>query len=454
MLFAFFLMTAISDWAPVRWISSDPKSLDLLQGTPFNCILVEGAPASAKLAAEARKRGIAVLGIYESAAKEDIAVSAKAAEFDGVVLEGDFEDARVRTIRQALEKTRQVAVELPSRSRMRFDSQPVVGTNQGVWPGIQAEEAGSTRAAPSGAPWISTNGGFLRFLRAVAPETPVWIANRPPGGNIVTAERYIQAIADAAIIGARWVIALDAEFSRKLLASDGGALRDWKRIADHAAWFESHADWRHMSPLSQLALVQDAESGALFSGGVLDMIAVKHTPVKAVPARSLSPESMTGVRMAVNVSPASLTDQQKEAMRAFARSGGTTLSGPATWKFPAVDANRITLSDEDVKLLDEIWKEVNSMTGRRNLGARLFNVSSMLSNLLEPADGKRAVLHLVNYSGYPVENVTVHLLGKYKSARLIAPGTTNQKVDLYDIEEGTGVDVSAVNTVAALMLER
>ena len=67
-------------------------------------------------------------------------------------------------------------------------------------------------------------------------------------------------------------------------------------------------------------------------------------------------------------------------------------------------------TDEDVKILDEIWKEVNSMTGRSNLGARLFNVSSMLSNLVQSSDKRQTVLQLVNYSGYPVENVTVHFV--------------------------------------------
>ena len=36
----------------------------------------------------------------------------------------------------------------------------------------------------------------------------------------------------------------------------------------------------------------------------------------------------------------------------------------------------------------------------------------MLSNLLTSADGKTVVLHLVNYSDYPVENVTVHFIGE------------------------------------------
>ena len=42
------------------------------------------------------------------------------------------------------------------------------------------------------------------------------------------------------------------------------------------------------------------------------------------------------------------------------------------------------------------------MIGRGNLGARLFNVSSMLSNLLVSPMGKQILVHLVNYSNYPL----------------------------------------------------
>src|SRR6185369_2797259 len=111
-------------------------------------------------------------------------------------------------------------------------------------------------------------------------------------------------------------------------------------------------------------------------------IAVKHTPVIPVPSHQLSAASMAGSKMAVNVVPSALTPAEKEALTQFARSGGKLLNGPPDWRFPAMTSDRITLGDADVKKLDEIWKELNEMTGRRNLGARLFNVSSMLSNLL------------------------------------------------------------------------
>jgi hypothetical protein len=454
MLFAFLLLASFADWVPMRWTPADAASLNLLDGTPVNCLLLESPRWSPDLLAAAHKRNLAVLGIVRPGDDAQDRVR-KAAEvhLDGVVLEGDFPADQRTRLRSFLSDSKLAIVDLPSRANMRFDERPVVGTYQGVWPGVAAEDDGKAKAAPSGAPWINTNGGFLRFVRANAPDATIWLGNLPPADTIITPERYMQAICDASIIGARWIVALDDDLWKRLTAREANAVRDWKKIAGQLAWFESHKEWRTMQPLSELALVQDIDSGALYSGGVLDMIAVKHTPVRPVPTHKLSPASMEGVKMAVNVDPTGLSEAQKSELQAFRRQGGSTLSGPATWKFPPVTKDHLTLSDEDVKMLDDIWKEMNSMTGRRNLGARLFNVSSMLSNLVESTDGKHAALHLVNYSGYPVENVTVHMLGKYKSATLVAPGAEPRKLQLYDNEEGSGVDIDAIGVTATLLLE-
>lgn len=438
----------------MRWMTLDPAALSLLEGTPVNCILVEPALWSPALRETARKRNVAVLGVIRPGATAlELARKVPDMHFDGIVLEGDFNPAESSQLRALLPKSAFPVIVLPSRSRMNLAERPVVGTSQGVWPGIQAEEEGKVTAAPSGAPWIHTNGGFLRFVRAVAPEATVWLGNEPPLDTIHTAERYLQAVSDAAIIGARWILALDADIWKRLLAGESTAVRMWKQIALHLAWFEEHRAWRSMRPLSQLALVQDVSSGALYSGGVLDMISVKHTPVRPVPSSTLSAESMSGLKMAINVDPSGLTESQMAALTSFRRAGGTTLSGPSTWKFPPVGEDNITLTEEDVRTLDEIWKEMNQMTGRRNLGARLFNVSSMLSNLVESRDGKQAVLQLVNYSGFPVENITVHLLTKYKKATLVAPGEKAKVLPLYDNEEGSGVDIDTVGVTATLLLE-
>jgi hypothetical protein len=445
------LIASAADWVPMRWASADPKSLDLVKGTPVNCLLLERSEWSPQFAKAAAEMGIATLGVVRPEADSvDAAIDAK---LSGIVLEGDFEAPVAQRLRSRLADSRLAVVELPTRSQMRLDSgDAIIGTYQGIWPGIQVEVGGTTKAAPSGAPWIDTNMGFIRFVRAVSKST-IWIGNRPPDKTIVKAERYIQVICDAAVVGGRWVVSLDQDLTARLLAKDPPALQDWKRITQQLAYFESHREWKNLLPAGQLALVQDVSSGGLMSGGILDMIAVKHTPVRPVPSRKLNGTAMDGSKMAVNVDPGSLSDDQKDVLKRFTRGGGTLLTAPPGWKFPALKPDQITLGTEDVKVLDDIWKEMNTMTGRRNLGARLFNVSSMLSNLEKTPDGKKTVLQMVNYSDFPAEAVTVHMLGKFQSAKLYSPDAPVKTVPVYENDEGTGIDIEKIGVSATLVLE-
>ncbi|HMC59899.1 MAG TPA: hypothetical protein VKJ01_11965, partial [Candidatus Solibacter sp.] len=164
------------------------------------------------------------------------------------------------------------------------------------------------------------------------------------------------------------------------------------------------------------------------SGGILDMIGVKHTPVRPIARQNLTAKALAGATMAVNVDGDALTPEQKEVLRGFTRGGGMLLTGPPGWKDPTPAGGTITLEKAELERLNDIWHDVNSMVGRRNMGVRLFNVSSMLSNYLATEDGKSAVLHLVNYSDYPVENVTVHYLGNFRHATLITPEGADRKL--------------------------
>jgi hypothetical protein len=451
MLLALLLLASPPDWIPARWNSNDPKSLELIAQTPINCLLLERSQWAPAFNKSATQRGIATLGVIRPGADAvEQARQATTMGMTGVALEGDF-DPKVVT---SLADSKIVTVELPSRARMHLGdpAAPVIGTYQGVWPGIQIEDGGSAKSAPSGAPWIDTNTGFLRFVRAYTSK-PIWIANTPPPKTVTSVQRYLQVIADAEITGAHWVVALDDDFSQRLLAGEAKAAGDWKRIAAELHFYAAHKDWRTWRPHSDLTLVEDVSSGALLSGSVLDMIAVKHTPVRPVPNPNLSDAAMKGSTLAVDVDPASHDSGQKQVLKNFTRSGGTLLSGPPGWKFPMPKDGEITLGKDDFAKLDEIWKEVNGMTGRKNLGARLFNVSSMLSNLLESADGKHLILHLVNYSDFPVDSITVHVLGTFQHARLLAPDGTSKDLAVYAVEEGTGVDLDKVDVVATLVLD-
>jgi hypothetical protein len=215
---------------------------------------------------------------------------------------------------------------------------------------------------------------------------------------------------------------------------------------------ESHPEWRGLQPFGKLAIVQDPADGALLSGGILDMIAARHTPVRPLPRQKLEPGALKGSEMAVNVDPQSLTPEQKEVLKQFTRSGGMLLTAPAGWMEP-LKGDQITLPDTETKRLDDVWHDIQSMIGRRNLGVRLFNVSTMLSNLLATPDGKQVVVHLVNYSSYPVESVTVHLLGEFHHAKLFTPEGGERAVEIYKSEEGSGVDIDKISVCATLQLD-
>ena len=231
-------------------------------------------------------------------------------------------------------------------------------------------------------------------------------------------------------------------------------MSDWRRMGEMLAYFERHPEWRDMREYGQLAVVQDPAKGGLLSGGILDMIAVKHTPVRPISGQQLTPEALKGATMAVNVDPG-CADAGAEggAARVRAsrehdahRSSGLEGSGAR--------ATRSRWRRRSLERLNDIWRDVNNMIGRRNLGVRLFNVSSMLSNVVESADGKTIVMHLVNYADFPVENVTAHFLGRFKRATLLAPDGTEKKLELYAADEAQGVDIDKVAVCATIKLEQ
>ena len=435
----------------MRWPWSDAASLELLSGAPINCLLLKTVAPDFVQAAAAR--GVVTLAVI--APDGDVAGAtrrAMASKVTGIAIDGDVSEGAATGVREAAGDA--PVIELTARGRMPLGSNaPIIGTYQGVWPGIAVEEGGAKKAAPSGSVWIDTNTGFIRAVRAWGDAT-LWMANQPPPKTVVTGARYLQAIADAAISGARWVLALDEDFAARLARREPKTMADWKRMADLLRYFERHPEWRGMQEYGKLAIVQDPAKGGLLSGGILDMIAVKHTPVRPVPRQRLSAESLAGATMAVNVDADALTPEQKEVLRSFTRSGGMLLTGPPGWKDSSPQGDRITLDKAELERLNDIWRDVNSMVGRRNMGVRLFNVSSMLSNLLAAADGKTAVVHLVNYSDYPVENVAVHFPAEYKRATLTTPEGVVKSLEVYPTEEGGGVDIDKVLVCATIKLEQ
>jgi hypothetical protein len=428
---------------PARWPTAAAESLALLEGSSINCLLLDEPQWRPEFLAAAHAKGLHVLA---AASNAEALTRAAALGFDALVAEGDFDTS-------ALAKTGRRVLALPGRARMDLDAKaPVIGTTQGVWPGIHLEKDGAVVAAPTGAPWIDTNAGFLRFVRTVVPrESAVWMANRPAAGQVLNGGRYVQALADAAMTGASWVLAFDPGFWAELEKRGARALADWSRINAALRFYQANAAFSAWPDTSRLLLVEDSDSGALYSGGFMDMIGARHIPATVIPPDRLPSAADRDVKLLLNIDPASLTDAQKEQVRAVARRGATIVNGPPGWKV-TTGGGGITFDGSQVKQIDEAWREINHLIGRNNYGARVFGAPGMLSNLKARPDGKRLALFFVNYSGYAVDNISVYVLGHWSKAVLKTP-QGDRPVDVYPVEEGTGMDLARVADVAILVVE-
>jgi hypothetical protein len=244
----------------------------------------------------------------------------------------------------------------------------------------------------------------------------------------------------------------DGEFWEALVKGDAKAAEGWARIRQAVQFYEEQRALCLLPDWSGLALVADESNGALISGGIVDMIAAKHIPLAITLPSHLTPAAGAGVKMLLTIDPAALTAAQKEAARGLARGGATLVNGPPGWKLELPGPGQITFSDQQVKQLDEIWREVNSLIGRRNFAVRIFGAPGMLSTLKAGAGQKRLALHLVNYTDYPVESVTLQFTSKLKSARLVTPRGT-QALEVYETEDGSGVDLARIEDVGIVVLE-
>lgn len=440
-------LPAVEECTPARWRDPAPGLLELLRGTPVNCLLAEEPAWRRELIGRAHEAGLLVLASVRSG---DVEAARRAVEAgaDGIAAEGPRSAEMAAWAREH----GRLLVEIVPRAELRFDpGQKVIATHEGLWAGVRVEKD-ETKAQPTGGPWIETNTGYLRFARAAAPPgSALWMAYRAPAAP-QPVSRYVQQVADAASCGAKWVLDLDEEFWRRLRAGEEKGRRDWARLVAVLRFLDEHRETLAWPEAGALAVVMDERSGGLVSGGIIDMITAKHIPLRIAPPARLA--GLAGeVRTLLTIDPGALTAEQREAARAVARRGATLVNGPAGWKLEPPPPGRITYTDEQVKQLDQIWREVNSIIGRRNYGVRVFGAPGMLSTLKEPKEGAQLALVLVNYTDYPVENITLHFPFRVQRARLLAPRGASAP-EVYETEEGSGADLARVEDLALLVFER
>jgi hypothetical protein len=250
----------------------------------------------------------------------------------------------------------------------------------------------------------------------------IWVANRPPPSETNALHPYQKALVDAALAGARWVISPTDEFSERLLAGDEAARKDWYELMALARFIESKAEVRGLEIYSHLGVSVNRLTGAFVSGGVLDMIASQHIPFHVV-------ESGNGMARFFDFADNSVA------------------------KFPKTSFARVAIRPEDAYELEALYRRVKVNVGRTNFGLRVFNGTGLLSTpCLLPRNSGILIL-IANYTDYAVENVTLHVLGRWEKATRYTPNGASQLLEMYPVKEATAIEISKLPRMGAVRVE-
>jgi hypothetical protein len=389
----------MNDRVPMRWPAgwTDPAALDLLKGTPVNC-LVAGQRA-ALLREPAAKLGIAVV---------------------------DTPPADVAVI-------------------------------DGAWPGVrlsQGQRRDDADAGPTGAPWIDSNGWVVKLARARSSK-PVWVAFDPPADSgAITADRYQLAAADAAMAGGRWIVSLDNATAASLQSREPSATEAWRKLADLATFFEKRKAWRDWPPMASLAVISDFSGDNEFlATEMLNLAARRNLLYRVVDKARAAQADFTGLSAALYVDnqapPAALLD----TLARFAKGGGMVIVPAAVAaKFSAGPPAASPVDGYDLRTFgkgrlaapNKEWddpfllaSDAHILTSRRHDPVRIYNAPSLFVNCA--ARGPEAVVQLLNFSRLESTNrISVALARSYASARFQALGAA--PVPLKPAAAGRGIE--------------
>jgi len=212
-------MTPHDLW-PLRWRGPlTDSAIQLVEGTPINCLVVDPSPELKAFAEKARNKGIEV----HTLAGEGAVPAAPLAK-------------------------------LPLNS-----SSPILAVTECAWPRVKPSQSrNSADAGPTGAPWVDSNGWVAQLVRARAPQKAFWLCFDPPQEAwYLRAQTYMLAVADSASQGARWVISFPDGFWKDYAAKKPETVDIWQKTVAAVAFFEQHKQWREFRAAARLGIVSD-----------------------------------------------------------------------------------------------------------------------------------------------------------------------------------------------------
>ncbi|MGH9672072.1 MAG: hypothetical protein ACRD44_02740, partial [Bryobacteraceae bacterium] len=194
---------------------------------------------------------------------------------------------------------------------------------------------------------------------------------------------------------------------------------------------EEHAAWRNWRTVAAVGVMSDFKGANLFLGTeVLNLASRRPLPYLVFDSASQGWTPPAGLRALAYLDSGSVPDDLRAGLMTFAASGRlliapagfiTSVSGSSRLGYNIHGAGKGEVASPPQKWVDPflVASDIHLLVGREADVLRLYNAGSMNCHYAQSPDGKRAVVHLLNYSLRAATHpVTVALAQPYRSARL------------------------------------
>jgi hypothetical protein len=326
-------------------------------------------------------------------------------------------------------------------------SEGVAAIGDGFWPAYNYKGLADGSAGPTGEPWLDANGWLYLYARARAGNRPVWVRSDPPEDVRTVRQAHLQLlIAEAFAFGGRRPLWLPPAFASAITAGNERALADWKKLVDMARWLKQRDDWRFWPVSAPLVVISDFSGDNEYVSGETMLLAarmqISFWPVCTGEAKE---SDLKGRRAALYLDQAPPGPKLLALLKTFATQGGLVLTGPGAAKsfaglkpvagLPHPRFDILALGRGRVAVaraaFDDPWTladDTHVLMSRRFDPVRLFNGGLLHTHTAASPDGKRSMVHIVNYGTEPFgHNVVLQVTRPVRSAKIHLPGMAEAK---------------------------
>ena len=308
-----------------------------------------------------------------------------------------------------------------------------VTLQDGVWPRVlAATRKDAAGGGATGSAWVDSNASLVRLAKLRDPGKIVWLTYTPPDGKeVVPLDSFVKPITEAEAFGAHWIIALDTFFAGQIDKRDEKALGQWQRMMAAlrltAAWREQRA-WE---PVASLAVASTFEGDdKLLSEEFLNLAPRRHLAYRALRAADIATASFTRQKAVLYLENTPPQGAVLARLLEFAQAGGLLIVPLGTVQSPPEERRsehtvrragkgRIAMPLDKWEDPFTLVDQVHVLLSHREDPVQVWNGPDMDTYYVAGPNEGQAVAHLIPYASGATLPITLSFRQTYRRARLV-----------------------------------